>query len=221
MSYKQNNLNTHGIVEYIKTYSLNKNVKKILTEINPLLSKKEKNIRIHLDALRNSYITEEEYQTIVAKMELGKLCLGLEEIIPDGYVTMLFYDQRENKIFHAAAPSFPLEFFDFFQDVNNANMFNSNCGSCGAAVHKRKVIVTDIITSPLWNPFREYMFKWGFKTCWSIPFFKNGFVIGTFAIYHKLPRTVLNEEIEKVRDQVSIYEKTIFYMFDQLLKKEA
>lgn len=221
LTYNPFNTNTRGVVEYIKKYSLNKNVKKILTEINPLLTKKETNIRIHLEALKNFLITEEEFQTIVAKMDLGKLCLGLEEIIPDGYVTMLFYDRKENKIYHAAGPSFPVEFFDFFQDVNAANMFNTNCGSCGAAVYRKEVIVTDIKTSPLWKPFREYMFKWGFKTCWSIPFFKNGFVIGTFAIYHKSQRNVLENEIQLVKKQVKVYQDTIFYMFDHLLEREA
>nr|WP_106780366.1 GAF domain-containing protein [Lysinibacillus timonensis] len=221
MDFNSYNANSSGVVEYIKRYSLNKNVKKILKQINPLLAKNETNIRIHLEALRDSIITEEEFQTIVAKIDLGKLCLSIQEIIPDGYVTLLFYDERENNIYHAAAPNFPVQFFDFFQDINEANMFNANCGSCGAAVYLRKVIVTDIKTSPLWKPFREYMFKWGFQTCWSIPFFKDDYVIGTFAIYHKSRRQVQSKEIQLVKEKVKYYQETIFYMFNHLLEKEA
>lgn len=223
MSYKPRYSSHHGVVECIKTHSSNRKVRRILSEIYPVLAKKETNIRIHLEALlRDSLITEGEFQTIVTKMNLGKLCLGLEELITDGYVTILFYDQQENKIYHGAGPSFQVEFFDFFHDINESNLFSENCGSCGAAVHRKTVVVADIITSPLWVPFREYMAKWGFRTCWSIPFFRDGDVIGSFAIYHRSARKVSKQEVELVKRQVGFYQESIFYIFDQLLvEKEA
>jgi hypothetical protein len=211
----------NGIIFYMKKYHVNKRVRELLTKINPLLAKKEENIRIHLEALVNRLISEEEFKVIESKMMLGKLCLELEELIPNSYVTILFYNRYENKIYHGAAPSFPVEFFDFFHDINNTNAFGSNCGSCGYAVHNRKMIVTDIETSPLWRPFKDYFMKRGYVTGWSIPFFRDHDVIGTFAIYHKYKKQVKNEELQLVKSKVMSYQDEIYFMSNQLIEKEA
>ncbi len=206
-----------NVVVYMKEFAANKKVKDLLMRINPLLTQKEDNIRIHLEALTNCLITEDELRTIEAKMELGKLCLGLEEIIPNSYVTILFYEEEENKIYHGAAPNIPLEFFDFFEDVNNRNLFNENCGSCGAAVHQRKVVVTNINTSPLWKPFKEHAERFGFKIGWSLPFYKDHKVIGTFAIYHKNLKRVTASDIQLVKKKVEEYQETIYHLSNQLV----
>ncbi|MFP7296710.1 GAF domain-containing protein [Neobacillus niacini] len=213
MIYDKDIPNSQGIVEYIKRYSLNKNVKDMLRKINPLLVKKENNIRIHLDAMVNHLITKDEYKAIETKIKLGKLCLEIEQVIPDSYVTMLFYSQEENKIYHGAAPSFPIEFFDFFHEINNQNAFNAQCGSCGCAVYQKKVVVTDIRTSPLWTQLRSDMARWGFQTCWSIPFFKEEDVIGTFAIYHKQRKQVIPKEIEMVQQKIVEYQESIYHHY--------
>ncbi|WP_394236540.1 GAF domain-containing protein [Niallia oryzisoli] len=204
------------IVVYMKQYAANKRIKALLQKINPLLAQNEENIRVHLDALVNQVISENEFQVINMKMELGKLCLDLEKAIPDGHVTMLFYCQKENKIYHGAAPNFPVEFFDFFNDINEKRAFGETCGSCGAAVHNREVVVTDIQSSPLWGPFREHFTRYGFQTGWSIPFFREDDVIGTFAIYHRTQRGVKKEEIALVQKKITQYQEAIYYMAEQI-----
>lgn len=206
-----------NVVIYLKQYSLNKKIIELLKIINPLLVKKEDNIRVHLEALVNQVITEDEYQFLVTKMELGRLCLDIENEIPDGHVTLLFYSDKENKIYHGAAPNFSMEFFDFFEDINQTNSFGENCGSCGSAVFNKKVIVSDIRSCPLWDPFRENIMKWGFLTAWSIPFYKGDQVVGTFAIYHKNIKQVTQREIKLVQEKVAEYEKVIFNMFKHLV----
>jgi hypothetical protein len=206
-----------NIVIYMKEYTLNKKIKDLLIKINPLLTQKENNIRIHLEALTNGLITEDEFRAIEAKMELGKLCLGLEEIIPDSYVTILFYTEEENKIYHGAAPNIPLQFFDFFHDINQRNLFNENCGSCGSAIYNKKVVVTDINTSPLWGPLREHVARYGFQTGWSLPFYKNNKVIGTFAIYHKYPGGITKKEIQLVQEKVKEYQEYIYHLSNNLV----
>lgn len=208
-----------NIVVYMKEYASNKRIKDMLMKINPLLAQREENTRVHLEALTNGIITEDEFQAIEAKMELGKLCLGIEEIIPHSYVTLLSYLEKENKIYHGAAPNIPLQFFDFFQEVNSRNLFNEHCGSCGSAVYRNQVVVTNIKTSPLWEPFREYVMQYGFQSVWSLPFYKDQKVIGTFAIYHKYIKKVSNREIHQVQQKIKEYQESIFLLSDQLEAK--
>ena len=210
-------MQTQDVVVYMKQYALNKKVKELLSKINPLLARNEENIKVHFDALVNKLITEDEYQAIETKMQLGKLCLDLEKNIRGAFVSLLFYSQEENKIYHGAAPSFPLEFFDFFHDINRTNMFDADCGSCGYAVHNRSPVVTDIEKSPLWGPFREEILRWGFQTGWSVPFYMKNKVIGTFAIYFKYQKEVTNSEIQLVESKVKEYEEVIYYMAKQLV----
>ncbi|WP_071394077.1 GAF domain-containing protein [Bacillus tuaregi] len=205
------------MVVELRQYAANKRIKNLLQKINPMLTKKDENIRIHLEALANDVITKKEYQVIRTKMELGKFCLDLEHAIPDSHVTMLFYCKNQNKIYHGAAPNFPVEFFDFFYEINDTGAFGENCGSCGAAVHNRKVVVTDIQTSPLWEPFREHFTQYGLYTGWSIPFFKENDVMGTFAIYHSYPKEVTKEEILLGQQKVKEYQNSINQMVNRLI----
>ncbi|WP_102345117.1 GAF domain-containing protein [Bacillus sp. Marseille-P3661] len=209
------------VVVYMKEYATNKKVKDLLKKINPRLAKKENNIRVHLSALLNNVITEEEYLVIETKMMLGKLCLDLESLIPDSFVTVLFYNYNENKIYHGAAPSIPADFFNFFHDINYSNAFNENCGSCGNAVYQQKVVVTDIETSYLWEPLRDYVMGWGFQTGWSVPFFRDKDVFGTFAIYHKYNKQVTEEEIQLVQQKVAQYQVETLCMINKLTEKKA
>ncbi|WP_462413490.1 GAF domain-containing protein [Neobacillus sp. Marseille-QA0830] len=209
------------LVVSLKKYNANKKIREMLTTINPMLVKKETNIRVHLEALIDDFITQEEFKVIEMKMKLGELCLDLEKHIPDSYVTMLFYCPEENKIYHGAGPQFPVAFFDFFFEINKLNAFDSQCGSCGSAVHQRKVVITDILSDPLWGPFREHFSQHGFQTGWSIPFFRNQAVIGTFAIYHKFQKKVSKKEIQLVQQKVSEYQDVIYFMSEQYLAKEA
>lgn len=70
-------------------------------------------------------------------------------------------------------------------------------GSCGTAVYRKDtVIVENILEDPLWADFKEYQPTHGFMACWSQPFFVQGDVFGTFAIYFKEPRKPSENEIE-------------------------
>lgn len=64
-------------------------------------------------------------------------------------------------------------------------------GSCGTAAYRREpVIVEDIATDPLWEPYRETALAHGLRACWSTPIFdgRQG-VLGTFALYYGTPRS--------------------------------
>jgi HEPN domain-containing protein len=73
-SWEKSTLRIYGLVVYMKEYNKTKRVRELLKKINSLLARKEDNIRIHLKALINHFITEEKFQVIEAKMALGRLC---------------------------------------------------------------------------------------------------------------------------------------------------
>jgi PAS domain S-box-containing protein len=69
-------------------------------------------------------------------------------------------------------------------------------GSCGtAAFRKERVIVPDVMASPLWEKYRLDAVQHGLRACWSTPIRSaQGSVLGTFAIYHPEPATPTDDE---------------------------
>ena len=214
-----NSSNHRDVVESLREYNLKKNIKEQLKIINPLLDKKETDIKVHLlNALANGVITKSELNFLEIKMELGRMCLELEQVLDNIYVTMLFYDRERNNIFHGAAPSIPVEFFDFFNDVNEQRILDRNCASCGRAIYTQEVVQTDIETSPLWTNLKERIIEYGFKSCTSIPFFtQTDRLAGTFAHYSNKPNNLLTQdEVEMVQEKISMFSFEIQTISDRI-----
>lgn len=209
--------NHQGVVENLREYNLKKNIKEQLKIINPILIKKETDIKVHLlNALKNGVITQSEADFLEIKMVLGRMCLELEQVLDSIYVTMLFYDSESNNIFHGSAPSIPVEFFDFFSTVNERGILDENCASCGRAIYTQEVVQTDIETSPLWTNLKEMVIDYGFKSCTSIPFFTNtGRLAGTFAHYSNKPNNLLTQdEVEMIQEKISMFSYEIQKLTD-------
>ena len=64
-------------------------------------------------------------------------------------------------------------------------------GSCGTAVYRREsVYVTDILTDPIWDDYRERMLPYEIRSVWSRPLFTSeGKALGTFSINYHEPRS--------------------------------
>src|SRR5258708_2772563 len=74
-------------------------------------------------------------------------------------------------------------------------------GCCGAAAFfKRRVIVADVATDPVWSDeHRQLALENGIFAAWSQPILtKDGEVLGTFALYAKEPRTPTDAEVELI-----------------------
>lgn len=213
--------NNQGVVESLSKYNLNKNIKEQLKIINPLLGKKEPDIKVHLlNALASGVITKSESDFLEIKMELGRMCLELEQVLDSIYVTMLFYDKDRNSIYHGAAPSIPGEFFEFISVINEQGILDENCGSCGRAIYLQEVVQTDIETSPLWTTFKENVLEYGFKSCSCIPFFtETGRLAGTFAHYSTKPNNILtSEEVEMIQEKISMFSSEIQSISDHMFQ---
>ena len=67
---------------------------------------------------------------------------------------------------HCAAPSLPA---GYVRAIDGAPI-GPRAGSCGTAMHRgTPVFVTDILTDPLWDDYRELAQQFGLRACWSMP----------------------------------------------------
>lgn len=199
---------TNCTINYLHQFNQKKIIKDQLKIINPLLGKNEPDLKVHLkNALNIQLLTKSEVEFLELKMELGRMCLDLEQVLDGVFVSMVFYDRNRNFIFNGAAPSIPLDFFSFFNGINEEGLFNESCGSCGKGIFRKEVVNSDIQTCSLWKDYKDHALKFGFKSCTSVPFYTSeGRVTGTFAHYSTKPNHLLTED-----QLVMIQEKTVMY----------
>jgi PAS domain S-box-containing protein len=110
---------------------------------------------------------------------LDALCRAIDE--RSGGMSAVFLLNREgDRLSQAAAPHFPAE----WRDATRSFEALPTMTSCGAAIHRREpVIVSDVLSSPLFTSLREVARANGIHSVWSTPFFsKEGQVLGTFAV---------------------------------------
>ncbi|WP_102346118.1 GAF domain-containing protein [Bacillus sp. Marseille-P3661] len=208
-----------NIVVFMKDFATNKKIKDLLTKINPYLAKKESNLRIHLESLINNGITDEQFMVIDAKMKLGKLCIDLEELIPNSFATILFYVKEENRIYHGAAPNIPLHFFDFFNEINDKQLFHEMV--CGRAIASKEIVYSDILSDPQCIHERHFSEERGFQSVLSIPFFKHDSIMGTFALFQTIRKKPNNIQIEQIKQLVLDYEDEIYRLSNNLISTET
>jgi len=93
---------------------------------------------------------------------------------------------------HGAAPHLP----EAYVNAVNGLAIGPRNGSCGTAMFTRKpVVVTDVMTSPLWADYRKLAEICGLTACWSTPIISpQGAVLGSFAMYREEKRGPRPEE---------------------------
>ena len=139
---------------------------------------------------------EEVRQMIAADVPLmdilSKLVLMIEAQTPDMLSSILLLSDDGNHIRHAVAPSLP----ESYVKVIDGSPIGPKHGSCGTAMFRGKpVYVSDILTDPLWDDYRQYATPIGLRACWSTPILSSkGKVLGSFAMYYREPRTPDGEE---------------------------
>jgi len=108
-------------------------------------------------------------------------------------VSILILNPKEQTLHHGAAPSLPASYRQAIEGVR----IGPDVGSCGtAAYHKKQVIVTDVMSDPLWRNYRDIAAAHNLRSCWSTPILSHrGEVLGTFAIYSRVVRAPGPSEI--------------------------
>jgi len=93
---------------------------------------------------------------------------------------------------HGAAPNIP----DVYVKAVDGAAIGPRAGSCGTAMYTRQpVVVTDVLTDPLWAEYRDLAKISGLRACWSTPILSSqGEVLGSFAMYRQESRGPRAEE---------------------------
>jgi len=116
---------------------------------------------------------------------LASLATTIEGLLPGTLASVLLLDAEHACLRVGAGPSLP----DFYNEAIDGFAIGPAAGSCGTAAYTgRRVVAADVLTDPLWAPYRELTREVGFRACWSEPVRGlEGTVLGTFAIYHRDP----------------------------------
>jgi formate hydrogenlyase transcriptional activator len=118
--------------------------------------------------------------------EVLAIIARLVESEADGLFCTVWLPTEDGKqLYCAAAPSLPN------LSANLGPMaVGPKGGSCGTAMYRREAVyVTDILTDPLWDDYRDRMSPYGIRAVWSRPLFTSeGKALGSFAINYREPR---------------------------------
>lgn len=96
-------------------------------------------------------------------------------------------------------------------------------GSCGTAIYRREpVFVTDILSDPIWDLYRDRMLPYGIRSVWSRPLFTcEGKVLGTFSINYREARTPDTSDLRLIENASHITGIAIErHMNEQALQRE-
>jgi len=113
------------------------------------------------------------------------------------FCTVWLPDEDGKQLRCAAAPSLP----GFSAHVGPMSVCPKGA-SCGTAVYRREpVFVTDIVSDPLWDDYRDRMSRYGIRSVWSRPLFASqSKVLGTFAILSCETRSPESAELELIEN---------------------
>lgn len=118
---------------------------------------------------------------------LSGMARAIEDLSPEMIVSVLLTDPAGMRLRHGAGPSLP----SFYNAAIDGVEIRDGEGACGTAAYRRApVFSADIATDPLWAEYRAVAKRAGVAACWSTPILSTrGRLLGTFAMYHRTPRT--------------------------------
>jgi formate hydrogenlyase transcriptional activator len=113
------------------------------------------------------------------------------------FCTIWLPDEDGKELRCAAAPSLP----GFSAHVGTMTV-GPKGGSCGTAVFRREsVYVSDILTDPVWDNYRDRMLSYGIRSVWSRPLFTcEGKALGTFSINYRESRSPSANDLKLIEN---------------------
>src|SRR5215472_10615993 len=132
--------------------------------------------------------------------------------------TIWLPDEDGRELYCVAAPSLP----GFSTEVGTMAV-GPKGGSCGTAVYRQEsVYVTDILTDPIWENYRDRMLPFGIRSVWSRPLFTSeGKALGTFSINYRESRSPGASDLQLIEDASHITGIAIErHMNEQALQRE-
>src|SRR6266576_6112269 len=109
---------------------------------------------------------------------LDAICRLVEELCSGCLCSILLLDSSGKRLCHGAGPSIPKP----YAQAIDCFVIGPNVGSCGSAAYRaEQVIVSNIVTDPLWARFRDVALTNSLRACWSTPILSlESRVLGTF-----------------------------------------
>lgn len=190
----------HMALDRLEATALHKEGRKILLEIS--LGQFQRSGKLFFTCILRDITARKKMQVMCsgqnrllemialgAPMEdiLDKLIRLIESQSPGMLGSILLLDEDGVHVRHGAAPNLP----ESYVHAINGEPIGPRAGSCGTAMFLRKpVIVTDIMTDPLWTNYRQFAASYGLRACWSTPIMSSeSKVLGSFAMYYLEPRS--------------------------------
>jgi formate hydrogenlyase transcriptional activator len=159
---------------------------------------------------------------IFAGSPLSEVLANIAQLVEsqaEGMSCTIWLPDEDGKELHcAAAPSLP----GFIAHVGTMAV-GPKGGSCGTAIYRREpVYVTDILTDPIWENYRDRMLPYGIRSVWSRPLFtSDGKALGTFSINYREARRPGTLDLELIENASHITGIAIErHMNEQALKHE-
>lgn len=127
---------------------------------------------------------------------LDSLMLLIEAQSEGLYCSVLLLDEDGIHIHPGSGPNLPSTYMAALEGFPIGPM----AGSCGTAMYRKEaVVVTDLMSDPLWAPYKGLVAQHGFRACWSTPIFLNPeVVLGSFAMYYKEVRSPGTKELSLI-----------------------
>jgi formate hydrogenlyase transcriptional activator len=159
---------------------------------------------------------------IFAGSPLSEVLANIAQLVEsqaEGMSCTIWLPDEDGKELHcAAAPSLP----GFIAHVG-VMAVGPKGGSCGTAIYRKEpVYVTDILTDPVWEHYRNRMLPYGIRSVWSRPLFTSeGKALGTFSINYREPRRPSANELQLIENASHITGIAIErHMNEQALQRE-
>ena len=159
---------------------------------------------------------------IFAGVPLAEVLTNIAQLVEsqaDGmFCTIWLPDEDGKELYCAAAPS-----LHGFCTRVGAMTVSPNGASCGTAVYRREsVYVTDILTDPLWDDYRDRLLSYGIRSVWSRPLFTSeGTALGTFSLNYREPRSPSANDLQLIEDASHITGIAIErHMKEEALRRE-
>ena len=111
--------------------------------------------------------------------------------------TIWLPDEDGRELHGAAAPSFP----GFIAHVGTMAVWFERRILRHSSYRKEPVYVTDILTDPIWENYRDRLLPYGIRSVWTRPLFTSeGKALGTFSMNYREPRNPVANELQLIEN---------------------
>ncbi|SDH85493.1 hypothetical protein SAMN05216603_11528 [Pseudomonas benzenivorans] len=149
---------------------------------------------------------------------LTAICQMTEAQEPTALCVVMLVDEQQHNLYLGAGPSLPDGYGETLKHVS----IGPTAGSCGTAVHQRRMVIAeDIASDPLWRDYRVAL-EYDLHACWSIPLISHkGEVLGSLAIYHRQPTSPDDEQLQLIATAGQLAAIAIARQHDRLRLQES